>query len=306
MIIGLRDASAEDYPDKSRLGRWASNLLLRWEAGAGMSDSQCGFRVYPLQATLRLPCRSARYGYETEILVRAAWAGIELLQVPVKCEYQIAEGRVTHFRPWRDSFSAVAMHLLLLGRAAAPWPGHRIGEAETGTIVRRFVRWISPMSALRMARRHPAERTRLAAGLAVGVFIASLPLYGVQSALSLIVARLLRFHPLTVLTGSHLATPPVGPILIAASITTGHFLLHGTLPHLADFDPHTAGYFKLGRTVLIEWALGGIVCGAVLAGATFFVSRLLMEWPLRRQSGNSHMPATAATHRAALAPARDS
>jgi uncharacterized protein (DUF2062 family) len=48
------------------------------------------------------------------------------------------------------------------------------------------------MRAWRAIRDDPRERPRFAAGLAAGVFIANLPLYGIQTMLSLIVARRFR------------------------------------------------------------------------------------------------------------------
>jgi uncharacterized protein (DUF2062 family) len=94
-------------------------------------------------------------------------------------------------------------------------------------------------------------RTEIAAGLAVGVFIANLPAYGLQSVLSLYSARRLHLHPLPVLLGSHLSTPPVGPLLIAAAIGLGHLILHGSLPAWADYDPRRAGWWAMLKPLLL-------------------------------------------------------
>jgi glycosyltransferase involved in cell wall biosynthesis len=126
IVVGCRDAGAGDYPTASRLGRRASNLLIRWETGLALDDSQCGFRVYPLRLIEPLACGAGRFGFETEILTRAAWAGVEIEQIAVACRYELPGGRVSHFRPWRDSLAAVGMHVKLLvqsqsrrGRGAA-------------------------------------------------------------------------------------------------------------------------------------------------------------------------------------------
>jgi glycosyltransferase involved in cell wall biosynthesis len=114
LVLGARDESARDYPVRSRLGRRVSNLLVRWECGQRVLDSQCGLRVYPLALARAARCRAEYFGFETEIIVRAAWEGRPIISVPVRCRYFTASQRVSHFRPWRDSFRAVAMHLLLL------------------------------------------------------------------------------------------------------------------------------------------------------------------------------------------------
>ena len=97
------------------------------------------------------------------------------------------------------------------------------------------------------------------------MFIANLPVYGGQTLLGLYAARRLRLNPLPVVLGSHLSMPPVGPVLVAAAIALGHWFMHGTLPRPRRFNPRTKGYAALLRSVLLEWTLGGIVCGALLA-----------------------------------------
>jgi len=304
LVLGARDAEAPDYPAASRLGRWASNVLVRWESGAHVTDSQCGYRVYPLGRIRALRCRAARYGFETEILTRAAWAGMAIREVRVDCAYKMPEGRVSHFRQWRDSWACAGMHIRLLARSLAPWPSRHIGgerdhSAETGMIWHRLARWLSPARAWRAVRQDPAEGSRCAAALATGVFIANLPLYGVQTLLSLFAARKLRLNPLPVILGSHLSTPPLGALLIGAAIAIGHLLTHGTFPRLASFDPSVVGYRALIGSVLLEWTIGGIVCGAVLSAVTFAVTWLLLRWlPLRT-------PEAGATHPGGSAPIPD-
>lgn len=277
LVLGCRDESKPDYPSKSRVGRRVSNLLVKWESGARVGDSQCGFRVYPLREIRQLPLRFGRYALETEVLARCAWAGLDLRQLSVNCAYEFPEGRVSHFRPWRDSFAAVGMHSLLMTRSLNPWPVKRLGHRETGTIWHRFVRWISPFRAWRAVRHDPLERKRFAVGLAAGVFIANLPLYGVQSASGLLTARWLRLPPLAVLAGTHISIPPIGPVLIVAGIVLGHLLLHGSIPNTDSFDPRIIGYSRLIRSVLLEWTLGGALFGIVLGILTYFISRLLMH-----------------------------
>lgn len=280
LILGTRDASIQGYPVRNRLGRWASNVLIRMHSGLRVRDSQCGLRVYPI-AVAGLPARATRYGYETEILVRCGWAHVPVLETPIWCAYEIATGRVSHFRPVADSVRAVGMHARLLTRSLLPWRIDRIGAADdrstTGTIVERLLRWFSPMRAWRAVRCDAVERKRFAAALSLGVLIANLPLYGVQTALSVVLAKYLKLHPLAVVAGSHLSTPPVGPLLIAAAIATGHFLLHGQAVTLSEFDPSRVGYLELLRRVALEWTLGSIVCGVGLALVTFLTVQLMLR-----------------------------
>jgi uncharacterized protein (DUF2062 family) len=305
VVVGCRDAGANGYPAASRLGRRVSNLLIRMESGALLSDSQCGFRVYPLKLVKLLNCRAAGYGFESEVLTRAAWAGLAVKQLKVSCVYNVPEGRVSHFRFWRDSLASAGLHLWLLAVSMVPWPQRRLGNAPgTGKIWVRLARWISPRRAWRDLRCDPKEHSRFATGLAAGVFVANLPLYGVQTLLSLYLAKRFRLNPLPVVAGSSISTPPLGPLLIAAAIGIGHGCLYGKWPPLADFDPRTGGYFSLLKSVLLEWTIGGIICGIVLAGGSYCLMRLVLWYMPLRTPANAGVGPTAAVKARDLAIAK--
>jgi glycosyltransferase involved in cell wall biosynthesis len=122
LVIGHRDASAADYPLCSRIGRRLSNFMIFLESGLRVADSQCGLRVYPLALVNALPCRAGHFGFETEIVTRAAWAGASVVNRPVDCTYGPRPLRVSHFKPWLDTPRAIRMHArLLVGAAGLRW-----------------------------------------------------------------------------------------------------------------------------------------------------------------------------------------
>jgi uncharacterized protein (DUF2062 family) len=308
LVLGRRDDSAAGYPGRSRVGRRISNLGVRLECGLRVDDSQCGFRVYPLGLMGAITCRAGHYGFETEVITRAAWAGCAVVQVPVHCRYLPAERRVSHFRPWADSLRGVAMHFFLIGRALLPWPPHpRWPDARPARprepLHRRFWNWINPATAWRQLKEHQVGRHQTAAGLAFGVFIANLPAYGFQSLLSLYTAKRLHMHPLPVLIGSHASTPPVGPMLIAAAVGLGHLILHGSLPAMADYDPrHLTLAQVLG--ILHEWLIGGVLIGLATGSATFLLANMFLRRMLEGDgAGDSADDPPAAPHPAAAAAA---
>lgn len=88
-------------PWTSRWGRRFSNFWVWAACGRWFSDSQSGFRVYPLPETLDLGAKASRFQFEVEILVLAAWRGIPVIEVPVPALYEPGE-RVSHFKPWLD------------------------------------------------------------------------------------------------------------------------------------------------------------------------------------------------------------
>ena len=298
LVIGARDDRRSDYPARSRLGRRLSNLFIRMESGARVEDSQCGFRVYPLGLLSAVRPRAGRYAFETEIVTRAGWAGCPIVQVPVECRYPPGEERVSHFRPWVDSLRGIALHARLLGRALVPWPhpkwpGREVALREGTALTpkehvswsRRIWAWISPREAWRQLRRDRIGRTELSAGLAVGAFIANLPLYPFQTLAAVYTAGRLHLHPLAVVLGAQLSMPPINAVLIIAAIGLGHLILHGTTPTLSDFNFFELRWQQwehLFRRLLLEWLIGGTIIGLGCAALVFVVTNLAFRLFTRR------------------------
>jgi glycosyltransferase involved in cell wall biosynthesis len=103
LVIGKRVGMGHgNVPWTSRWGQKFANFWVWTSCGRWLSDSQSGFRVYPLPETLRLGTRARRYQFEVEVLVRAVWFGILIIEAPVHAIYGSPEERVSHFRPWLD------------------------------------------------------------------------------------------------------------------------------------------------------------------------------------------------------------
>jgi glycosyltransferase involved in cell wall biosynthesis len=303
LIVGRRKDRIDGYPTRSRMGRRVSNLLVRLESGVRVDDSQCGFRVYPLGLIAAVKCNVGHYGFETEVITRAGWAGCAVEQVPVTCRYLPSGQRVSHFRPCLDTLRAARMHLGLLGRALFPFPRHPqwpdTAPRATEPFWSGLWNWLNPARAWRQLRQSEVARTEIAAGLAVGVFIANLPAYGLQSVLSLYTARRLHLHPLPVFLGSNLSTPPIGPLLVIAAIHLGHLLLHGSLAAVADFDPRRAGWSAMLGPRLLEWSIGALLLGFVMSVLTFVVTLSLMRFFGERKVANDVAQADCSTATAA-------
>jgi len=100
IVVGRRQM--DDAPWTSRKGRAFSNFWV-WAAGGGrLMDSQSGFRIYPISETLGLEVVARRYQFEVEVLVRAAWQGIPIVEAPISAAYGSTLPRISHFRPFID------------------------------------------------------------------------------------------------------------------------------------------------------------------------------------------------------------
>lgn len=126
VIVGKRDFEHADVPRANQLGRGISNFWLRLQTGRNLGDAQSGFRVYPLWVLEGLKLVEKRYTFEIEVLVKAAWAGVELLETDISVYYPRGEARVSHFHLFWDNLRLSRLNAKLTLRSILPWPHRKL------------------------------------------------------------------------------------------------------------------------------------------------------------------------------------
>lgn len=102
LIIGNRIFNDAERTGSSKFANSFSNFWFYVQTGKRLSDTQTGFRLYPLRKLSGLSLLTSRYEAELELLVFASWHGVEIVPIPVDVYYPPIEERVTHFRPFAD------------------------------------------------------------------------------------------------------------------------------------------------------------------------------------------------------------
>jgi glycosyltransferase involved in cell wall biosynthesis len=103
IVIGKRRGMlAPDVPWTSRFGREFSNFWVRMAGGPIVADSQSGFRAYPLPECIHLDVKARRFQFEVEILAKAKWNNIPVIEAPVSVSYRPGTARISHFHPFFD------------------------------------------------------------------------------------------------------------------------------------------------------------------------------------------------------------
>ncbi|HEX2396065.1 MAG TPA: glycosyltransferase family 2 protein, partial [Bacteroidales bacterium] len=108
LIVGARTLEGKKLRQGSGFANKFSNFWFRIISGVGLPDTQSGFRLYPLKPLNNLKFYTNRYEFELEVLYRAAWKGVKLLNVPINVFYPDKNERISHFRPFRD-FSRISV-----------------------------------------------------------------------------------------------------------------------------------------------------------------------------------------------------
>jgi glycosyltransferase involved in cell wall biosynthesis len=115
LIVGARQIESEVAAIK-RFGNEFANVWVRIATGRDLGDTQCGQRVYPIAATLALDLRGQRFDFETEVLIRAVRAAIEVRSVPVRVFYPPPDQRTSHYDKVWDTVRIIEMVVGLILR----------------------------------------------------------------------------------------------------------------------------------------------------------------------------------------------
>jgi uncharacterized protein (DUF2062 family) len=253
VAVGCRDMEGPTVPASSRFGRAFSNFWVRLECGRTLQDSQSGYRVYPVALLMATRYLSRRYTFEVEVLVRAAWAGLPIVECPIRVEYLPGKERITHFRAFRDNLRLTVLHTFLVCRSLLRRPE---GEAPLKVQMRRVL--LHPVAFLKELATEHATPLDLAAAVWMGVFLGSLPIIPFGIAAILFVNHRLHLNKLAGVGASNLCVAPFVPFLC---IQAGHFLRHGRF--WTTFN-HQTLVGELPQRAW-EWLLGALALGPVLA-----------------------------------------
>lgn len=114
VISGSR--SYDDMPASRRNGRKLTDFLVYLHTlSFAIKDSMCGYRLYPLAATMALLSHrkiGAHMDFDTDIIVRLYWQGLSVKNIPTRTVYHT--DIPSHFNLILDNIRITRMHLGLL------------------------------------------------------------------------------------------------------------------------------------------------------------------------------------------------
>ena len=125
LVLGVRDLARDGAPRANRFSNGISNHFLSRFARRPLRDTQCGLRRYPIRETLELRAFGQGYDFEAEVLLRAIWSGLDVVEEPIRVLYP--EHRTTHFRVGRDVRRIIRTVVLAVGERWLRRGGRREG-----------------------------------------------------------------------------------------------------------------------------------------------------------------------------------
>lgn len=264
LLVGDRNMGQDGIPGKSTLGNKFSTFWFLVVTGTQLFDTQSGYRLYPLKTVNQIKLYTRKFEFEIEVLVKSAWRGVEVKNIPIKVFYD-KTNRVTHFRPFKDIARITILYIwFVLVSFFYIHPRNKYRELrEKG--FKRF--WNEDI----LKSQEPAHKK--AAAVALGVFVGITPLWGFHTLVVFLLAAVFKLNKVIAFLFSNISIPPFIPVIIYASYQVGSLLTgHGFAWEMSlnDFDSSSEVFDGLWKYVLGSFALASAT-GAVLWVISYFL-----------------------------------
>ena len=113
LIVGQRKMEGAERSKGSSFANRFSNFWFWLQTGRRLSDTQSGYRLYPLKKLYGMWYVTNRYEAELELMVFASWHGVKIKETDIDVYYPPREERVSHFRPGMDFFRISVLNTVL-------------------------------------------------------------------------------------------------------------------------------------------------------------------------------------------------
>jgi glycosyltransferase involved in cell wall biosynthesis len=262
LLIGSRNMTQENVPKKSSFGNKFSNFWFKFETGIVLEDTQSGFRLYPLNLIPK-QFYTNKFEFEIEVIVRSAWKGILVKNIPIQILYDPAE-RVSHFRPFKD-FTRISIlnTVLVLNALLYIKPRDFFRRAKKKGFKKFFLEDILESSD---------SNFKKSAAIALGIFIGISPFWGFQTVLLFTFAALFRLNKVIAYLASNVSFPPFIPFVIYGSLKMGSYFVSNDVPLILDSSV-TLDDIQKNAT---QYIVGSLILASVLALLVGLVSYLLL------------------------------
>lgn len=271
LLIGARNLAADNMPSRNTFANKFSNFWYKVETGKALSDTQSGYRLYPLEKLQNIHFITRRYEFEVEIIVRAAWRGVNVENIPIKVYYPPVEERVSHFRPLQDFTRISILNTVLVLYAFLfyyPW---------------KFVRLLTPTNIKNFINKqvlHSKDsNAKMAAAMGWGVFCGVIPIWGYQMVFAGLSAHFMKLNKVVAMVFSNISIPPMIPFLLYGSVVLGALVLG--VENAFTLDGIT---FETVAQSLTQYIVGSVALAIILGLLVFIISLLAMIICKRRPS----------------------
>ncbi|MFH0865727.1 MAG: DUF2062 domain-containing protein [Bacteroidota bacterium] len=260
-VVGVRNLNLKNIPEKSKIANRFSNFWFYFFTDCKLSDTQTGYRLYPLNRIEKMLFFSGKYEFEYEVLVKMAWKKTRIISVPINVDYPVPEKRITHFRPFRDFARITLLNILFF--------------FVTVFLVKplKYLRSINRKSVREFIKNNilasKDSNTKIVLSVMFGVFMGIVPIWGYQLITAIALAYVFRLNKAIVIVAANISIAPILPLVLYISYLMGGLVLGCGVSNIGTVSTIT---FDFVKSNFIQYIAGSIIFAVTLA----LVSGLLM------------------------------
>ena len=270
LLIGSRNLTAENMPSKNTFANKFSNFWYKVETGKVLSDTQSGYRLYPLEKLQKIHFITRRYEFEVEIIVRAAWRGINVENIPIKVYYPPIGERVSHFRPLQDFTRISILNTVLVLYAVLFYYPWKFLNVLTFKNIKDFIE--------RQVIHSKDSYLQMAAGMGWGIFCGIIPIWGYQMVFAGFTAHFMKLNKIVAVVFSNISIPPMIPFILYGSMLIGARILNIENVFLVE----NISLEVVGQS-FGQYLIGSIALAAI-SGILIFITSLIVMIICKRKS----------------------
>lgn len=271
LIIGARNMDQASVPGKSSFGNKFSSFWYWVITGIRLPDTQSGFRLYPIGRYKNMKFFTGKFEFEIEVMVRSAWADINVTSEPVSVYY--GSDRVSHFRPGPDVFRITMLNTLFV---LLSFFVVRPIKLILNLGKKKF--WLEVKKSI-----IGSEESNLKKSLSVafGVFFGIVPIWGFQLALGVPLAIFSRLNVAIVVASANISFPPLNILIMFLSYKFGAYFVNNPSHELTlNYNLTHHHFLKFLNQFLIGGTLLAIVTAFLLGITTYAILSVFRKNPV--------------------------
>ncbi|WP_430813720.1 DUF2062 domain-containing protein [Carboxylicivirga sp. RSCT41] len=265
LLIGSRFMEGKEQPKSSGFANKFSNFWFGVETGLTLPDTQSGYRLYPIKALEKKKWFCSKYEFEIEVIVRAAWKGIEVKCIPIDVYYPSPEERVTHFRPFKDFVRISVLNTILVTLALLIHRPRMILREFKGKSLKEIIRT--------QIINGNETKAKIAAAIGFGVFMGIFPIWGYQLLVGFLIVHWLKLNKAVFFVAANISLPPMIPVILYLSYVMGSFLLGQ-----GSFNVDTELTITSVSANLKQYLIGAVGLSVTMGALFYFLSYFLLSF----------------------------
>lgn len=251
LLIGSRNMTQENVPKKSSFGNKFSNFWFWFETGITLEDTQSGYRLYPLKNTSKRYFTN-KFEFEIEVIVRAAWKGVRVKNIPIQVLYDPAE-RVSHFRPFKDFTRISILNTVLVTLKLC----YIIPRDLVLKLKKKGIKRFLDENIL----HNEDSILKKSCSIALGTFVGISPFWGFHTLIVIFLAIFLKLNKAIAFAFSNVSLPIFIPFIIFGSLQIGSYFVTTKTP----LKLSTAMTFVDIQNHIVQYVVGSFVLASIMS-----------------------------------------